>query len=266
MLISVIIPTLNEEANLPDCLASLGDLPDEVIVCDMHSDDRTVEIARAHGARVIFHERAGYVEPAREFAASQARHEWILMLDADERLSPDLRDEIAALLGKAGSHDAVPDDPACVAYSTPILNWMFGKFARYGSWRHEAPERLYRRGALHWSSVIHQGPQVDGPAGRLRHPILHYSHTSIGRFIDKLNRYTDVEAADMFREGRRVRLPLAAFGAVRAFLGQYVRLQGFRDGGHGLILALLMAGYFFVARAKLWSLWYQHDHPPAPPR
>ena len=94
----------------------------------------------------------------------------------------------------------------------------------------------------------------------MSNPLLHYSHLTIGHFLTKLNRYTDLEAQEMFEQSIQPNLLKALAGAVRAFLGQYIRLQGFRDGGHGLILALLMAFYYFITRAKLWTLWYMYRY------
>lgn len=121
--------------------------------------------------------------------------------------------------------------------------------------------RLYRRGKVGWVGAVHEGQTIDGEVRSLSAPLLHYSHTSISRFIDKLNIYTELEAEEMFRQGRRVRLASALLGASHTLLGQYVRLQGFRDGGHGLILAVLMAAYYFATnRAKLWTRWYIQEH------
>jgi hypothetical protein len=141
---------------------------------------------------------------------------------------------------------------------------MFGKFVEHGSWRLEAPVRLFRRGQVHWPATIHRGPTIQGSVGRLSHPFIHVAHTTVARFVEKLNRYTDIEAEALFESGARSNLALACLGALRAFLGQYVRLQGYRDGGHGLVLAVLMAFYYFSTRAKLWTLWYMSQHAQEP--
>jgi glycosyltransferase involved in cell wall biosynthesis len=250
--LTLVVHTYNEAERLPGCLDSVGRLADEIVVCDMHSTDETVAIALAHEARVVYYANMGYADPARQFAIDQATQAWVLVLDADERLSPPLRDEIEALLRQ---------EPACEGYQIPRRNWMFGKYVEYGSWKFEAPLRLFRRGAAQWPAAVHHEASVQGRVGRLAQPMLHQAHTSVARFIEKLNRYTDLEAQDMFQAGQRVGLASACLGTARAFLGQYVRLQGFRDGGHGLILGLLMAFYYFSARAKLWTLWYLFEHP-----
>lgn len=250
--LAALIITQNEEANIEACLQTVT-WADEIIVIDSGSIDKTCEIARKYTSKVVFHSWAGY-SAQKNYGHSMVGSDWILSIDADERVTPELRDEIQTLLTRS------TNDTSPVAYRIPIRDWMFGKFVNFGSWPHQKHVRLYRSGEVSWTGVVHERQVVMGEVGHLSHPLLHYSHTSIDRFIDKLNRYTDIEANEMFSRGVRIRLASAAFGAVRAFLGQYIRLQGFRDGGHGLILAVLMAMYFFTTRAKLWSLWYSKEH------
>ncbi|MCL5995553.1 MAG: glycosyltransferase family 2 protein [Chloroflexi bacterium] len=248
---SVIVITLNEAANIEACLESVK-WADEIIVIDSGSSDDTCALARKYTDRVVSHPWEGYSEQ-KNYGHSLARGDYVLSIDADERVSPPLQSELQVMLTReAGA--------LMSAYRIPICDWMFGKLIRHGSWPHQAPVRLYRKGALCWQGTVHEATVVEGQVGRLCHPLYHFSHTSIGSFLEKLNRYTDLEAEEMFQKGRRASLPLALAGAARAFGGQYIRLQGFRDGGHGLILALLMAIYYFVLRAKLWSLWYMHEH------
>lgn len=253
--LSIVVLTFNEAANIETCLESVK-WADEIVVVDSGSADDTVTIARRYTDRVVFHPWEGY-SSQRNFAHSLAQCDYVLHLDADEVVSSELRHEIQTLLRS---------DPCSlmVAYRIPIRDWMFGKFVRYGSWPHQKPIRLHRRGSGGWQGEVHEGLVVHKQVGELSCPLYHYSHLTIASFVEKLNRYTDIEANEMFQRGHRANLLLALAGAVRAFGGQYIRLQGFRDGGHGLILALLMALYYFLVRAKLWSLWYLYEHP-APP-
>ncbi|HQY91346.1 MAG: glycosyltransferase family 2 protein [Caldilinea sp.] len=250
--LSVIVLTLNEDRNIEACLRSVS-WADEVLVVDSGSSDATCTIAQKYATKVVSRPWDGY-SSQKNYAASLSSSDWILSLDADERVSPELQKELQKFLAA----DTV-DNPT-MAHRIPIRDWMFGKFVSYGSWPHQKHIRLYRRGKATWSGVVHEGPVVDGPVGYLSQPLLHYSHISVSHFIDKLNRYTEIEASEMFAQGKQASLPAAFFGALRAFLGQYVRLQGFRDGGHGLILAVMMAMYFFTTRVKLWSLWYMKEH------
>lgn len=250
--LSVVVLTFNEATNIEACLESVK-WADEIIVVDSGSTDDTVTIAKKYTDRTIFHPWEGY-SGQRNFAHSLAQCDYVLHLDADEVVSVELQDEIRSLLR---------GDPRLlmIAYRIPIQDWMFGKFVRYGSWPHQKPIRLHRRGIGEWQGEVHERLVVHGKVGELSKPLYHYSHLTIASSVNKINLYTDIEANEMFRRGQRANLVLALAGAVRAFGGQYVRLQGFRDGGHGLILALLMAFYYFLVRAKLWSLWYLHEHP-----
>lgn len=250
--VTAIIITKNEAENIAACLDSLKWV-DEIIVVDSGSVDDTCAIAQRYTENVVIHAWSGYSEQ-KNFGHTLAHGDWILSIDADERISPELQREIQTLL--AGK----PASTLCDAYRIPIRDWMFGKFADYGSWPHQRHIRFYRKGRAVWQGSVHEGVQVQGKIGSFHNPMLHYSHTTIHGFIHKLNRYTDIEAEDMYSKGIRVSLVRAVFGAIRAFLGQYIRLQGFRDGGHGLILAIMMAFYYFTTRAKLWSIWYMREH------
>jgi glycosyltransferase involved in cell wall biosynthesis len=248
--VTAIVISLDEAANIGDCLRSLA-WADAMLVVDAGSRDDTCAIARDLGATVVHHPWEGY-SAQKNFAHTLVGTDWILSIDADERVSPELQQEITEVLRRGAILTVA-------AYRIPIRDWMFGKFVDHGSWPHQKHVRLYRRGKVRWEGAVHEGLAIDGETGALHAPILHYSHTSVGRFVDKLNRYTELEAEEMFACGVRVGLGSALLGAARAFLGQYVRLQGVRDGGHGLILAVLMGGYYFVTRAKLWSRWYMQD-------
>lgn len=249
--LSVVINTLNEETNLPGCLENIR-WADEIIVVDMHSDDRTVEIARQYTDKVFFFGRMGYVEPARNFAISQATGDWVLVLDADERITDALRDAVESIMHQ---------DVAEAAYRTQISEYMFGKIARHGSWPLVKHARLFRRGKCRWLDTIHSTPVIDGPIGTIeRGEIRHYSHLTIGHFLSKLNRYTDIEARQWYDEGVRKSLLNAIYYGLGKCLKEYIYYGGYKDGGHGLILAVLWGFYYFTARVKLWELWYKYDH------
>lgn len=251
---SAVIIAKNEAANIARCLRSVA-WADERIVVDSGSTDDTVAIARGLGATVVAHGWEGYAAQ-KNYAETLAGRDWILSIDADERATPELREEIAAFVLSA---------PETVAGARiPIRDWMFGKFVEHGSWPHQRHARLHRRGRATWTGSVHEGIVIDGDVGDLRHPILHFSHLTLERFIAKLNGYTEIEARTMKDAGQSVGLGRSALGALRAFLGQYVRLQGYRDGGHGFILAVYMAAYHFTTRAKLWVLNNGGAPPPDP--
>lgn len=246
--LAIVVLTYNEAANIETCLSSVA-WADEIIVVDSGSTDETCVIAGRFTNKVVSHAWAGY-SAQRNFGDTLASAGWILGLAADEVVTPELQAEIRTAVQSSDY----------AAYRLFIRDWMFGKFVDHGSWPRQSHIRLYRGGSATWCGDVHEHVKVDGAVGQLQNPLLHYSHTSIRRFIDKLNAYTEIEAEAMFANGQRISLLRASFGAIRAFLGQYLRLQGFRDGGHGLILAVLMAGYYFTTRAKLWSRWYMKEH------
>jgi len=247
MTLSVIVNTLNEERNIAACL-DLATWADEIVVVDMQSDDRTVEIARQYTDKVFLHERSGYVEPARNYAMKQAKGDWLLILDADERITPALRAELEAVTANPGE---------MVAFRIPIRDYMFGRWVRHGNWKYQKLIRLVKRGIGRWSGAVHQQMQVDGQIGTLANPLDHYSHTTIARFLAKMNTYTSVEAHERFTAGERATPAGAVIHAGVQFMKEYGVYQGFRDGGHGIALAGLMAAYVFSTRIKLWEIAYK---------
>lgn len=252
--VAAVIITLNESANIARCLARVA-WADERIVVDSGSVDGTLEIARNLGATVVSHVWEGF-SGQKNFGNTLATSDWILTVAADERVTPELGKEI---------RDFVDSAPANVgAARIQIRDWMFGRFIEHGSWPEQQHVRLHRRGRATWGGEVHEGLIVDGDILTLRHAILHFSHLTLDRFIAKLNTYTDLEARGMKARGISVGLGRAALGAFRAFLGQYVRLRGYKDGGHGFILAVMMAVYFFTTRAKLWILNNADLVPPDP--
>ena len=150
--VSVVVNTLNEEANLPGCLESLR-WAGEIVVADMHSDDRTAEIARQFGCRVFKCERAGYVEPARNFALAQAKHPWALVVDADERVSPGLATWIATGL----------EITSAAAFRIPRRNFYKQRWITCCGWFPDKQLRLFRRERVRYSDRIHRAPEVNGP-------------------------------------------------------------------------------------------------------
>jgi glycosyltransferase involved in cell wall biosynthesis len=248
-MLSVVINTLNEAHNIRACLEAVS-WADEIIVVDMHSDDATVAIAREYTDHVYQHERLGYVEPARNFALQQATGEWVLVLDADERVTPELKQEISAVLHGQTEH---------AAYRIPYEDYFFGKLVQWGSWQHHKHVRLHRRGQVSYSSVIHSAPIINGSIGEMKGAIQHYSHLTIAIFLSKMNTYTDIEAQHWFKQGTRVRLSKAFYYGMGKFLKEFIYYRGYRDGGHGCVLAALMGIYYFVLRVKVWERWYKHD-------
>lgn len=247
--ISVLVNTLNEEANLPFALRSLRDWVDEIVVVDMHSTDRTVAIAESFGARVFMHERLEFSEPARAFGAAQAGHDWLLILDADELITPALALRLRELVER-DEHDM---------FLIPRLNYLFGAAMRASGWGpHQAPQyRLFRRSSVQLTGTIHDYIKLKPGARVFRLPyepgicIVHFNYTSVRMFLDKMNRYTSIEADQALERGRRPTLARLVGRPVREFWRLWVRARGWRDGWRGLYLSVLMAVYRFLETAKL---------------
>ncbi|EEF58248.1 glycosyltransferase family 2 protein [Pedosphaera parvula] len=249
--VSVVVNTLNEEANLPGCLESLR-WADEVVVVDMHSIDRTAEIATAFGCRVFQHERTGYVEPARNFAIAQAKNSWVLVVDADERVSPGLATWIKDHLGSISA----------VAFRIPRRNFYSDRWITCCGWFPDEQLRLFQRDYVRYSDRIHRAPTVEGSVITL--PLhgeaffAHYGFNTLEARVEKDNKYSSITAQSMFQEGRRI----GAFGlltrTVWAFVTAYLFQGGIRFGTLGVSLAWERAFATFLKYAKLWELQQKH--------
>lgn len=245
--ISVVINTLNEEENLPRALASVKNLADEFIVVDMHSTDKTVDIAKEFGAQFYSHEKTGYVEPARNFAIDKATKEWILILDADEEVSDSLAIKLKQIV----------KNPQADYYRLPRKNINFRRWIKNSRWWPDFNIRFFRKGTVSWSEIIHSVPMTTGKGLDLpaeeKYAILHYNYTSISKYIERMNRYTDVQARVLLQKEYKfvwrdlIRKPL------QEFLSRYFAGEGYKDGLHGLSLALLQAFSELTLYLKIWQ-------------
>jgi len=242
--VSVVIITKNEEANIEDCL-ELVKWANEIVVVDSYSTDKTVDICRMYTNKVFLREFDGY-GTQRNFAAEQAVGPWIFVVDADERVPRELRDEILAVVSDE-SH-------GCVAFLIPTLDYMFGKMIRHGGWYPQYHVRLYKKGHASWKGTVHEKLEVVGKIGYLKTPILHYSHHTISGFVQKMDRYTSLEAEDLWKQGKRASILRMLGWPILVFCYKYFLKLGFLDGVHGLVLAVSLAYYHFLKHAKLWEM------------
>jgi glycosyltransferase involved in cell wall biosynthesis len=242
--LSVTLITRNEAANLEEALASVA-WADEIVVVDSCSTDDTAAIARRFTDRVVVRDWPGYIAQ-KNHAASLATHDWILSLDADERVTPALAGEIRQLL--AG-------EPGDAAYRIPRVTWHLGRWVRTTDWYPEYQTRLYDRRAARWTGrYVHEAVAVDGRTGQLRGEIQHFPYRDIADHLETIDRYTTLAARQMNEDGRRVRLFDVAAHPPLAFLRNYVAKGGIRDGGAGFVISALNSYYVFLKFAKLWEL------------
>jgi glycosyltransferase involved in cell wall biosynthesis len=241
--VSVTIITKDEEADIAAALASVS-WADDVVVVDSHSTDRTVDLARAAGAHVVIRDWTGYIDQ-KNFAATLARHDWILSLDADERVTPALARDVQAAV-QAPSH---------VAYQVPRLTWHLGRWIRGTDWYPDYQTRLYDRRHAQWSGrYVHETVSVDGSIGRLRGHLEHFAYRDISDHLETIDRYTTYAAHQMHEAGRRATVGQLLGHGPLAFLRNYVAKGGFRLGAAGVIVSTLNAYYVFLKYAKLWQL------------
>jgi len=241
--LSAVIITRDAGHCLAACLESVS-FADEVVVVDSGSTDDTIAIATRHGARVIRQEWLGY-GPQKQFANEQAAHRWILSLDADERVTESLRRSIEAALAQ----------PHHAAYALSRCNRFMGRWLRHGEGYPDWLVRLYDRHAARWSDdPIHEKVVVNGPVGRLEGDLLHESENGIADYLAKQNRYTTLQALQMFERGKRVSLLRMTLSPVARFIKFYFLRLGFLDGVAGLVHISIGCFNSFVKYAKLREL------------
>jgi glycosyltransferase involved in cell wall biosynthesis len=246
--ISAIVITYNEEIDLPDCLKSLQWV-DEIIVIDSCSDDRTVEIAKEYGATVIDHPFEGYPKQ-KNYAFSQATYPWIINLDADERCTDELREEIQELL-RVG--------PSTYGYFIYRTNIAFGYEIKHGGWNVDKVLRFFHRDQCRYEDrEVHAELQYDFVPGELTSKMIHITYRSMDEYFEKFNRFTSMTVPDLVREGKHPSFTSFTFRPLWAFFKMYVLRRGFLDGKVGLILAGFAACYVFTKYAKFW-FWQEQQ-------
>ena len=252
MTISAIIHTKNEAANIATAIESVRRLTDDVLVADMASSDDTRSIAASLGARVLEVPDFGYVEPARHLALEATEGDWIFILDADEVLPRPL---IARLqqIAAAGEADVVRMSRRTYMMGAPLTGsgWSLAR---------DRQIRFYRRGSLSHRDEIHSVPDLADGARLLELPaeidlaIVHFNYLGWDHFVEKLNRYTDIEARQIFATGGHIPRRDMLRQARREFWDRFVRDRGYRDGYRGFVLSWLMAGYRLLTFAKVRQL------------
>ncbi|MES1254521.1 MAG: glycosyltransferase family 2 protein [Acidobacteriota bacterium] len=242
--LSVTIITRNEAADIDRALASVA-WADERIVVDSESTDDTAAIAGRLATRVVIRPWPGYVAQ-KNYAASIAAHDWVLSLDADERVTPELAAEIQALLST---------EPAHAAFRVPRVTWHLGQWIRTTDWYPDCQFRLYDRRRAEWTGrYVHEDMAVQGTVGRLRGELHHFAFRNISDHLETIDRYTTYAARQMHEAGRRAGFAQIALHPPLAFLRNYILRGGVRDGVTGLVVSTLNSYYVLLKFAKLWEL------------
>lgn len=244
MSIAVIVITKNEEHNVSQCLQSVQ-WADEIIVVDSESRDKTVEIARTFTPKVYIKPWLGFAA-AKSFGLQECTSEWVLWLDADERVTSPLAEEIRNL---------VRSKPQEAAFRVKRKAYFLGTWIRHSGWYPGRVTRLFNREKARFNNAaVHEGLEVDGAISDLSNDLLHFTDPNLYHYFSKLNRYTTLAAVESFRKGKRSGLSDFIVRPVWQFLRMYFVRLGFLDGVPGLLLALLSASYVLTKYAKLWEL------------
>jgi (heptosyl)LPS beta-1,4-glucosyltransferase len=244
--ISAVVITLNEERNIVDCLASVA-WADEIVVVDACSTDRTVELARRFTDRIFVRPWAGY-GPQKNFGIEQATADWILIVDADERVSPELQAEIRKLI-------ALPPNDKIAAYRVPRRNYYYGRWVRWGGVYPDYQIRLFRKEYASYNDVqIHENLLVKGNVGTLVGHLYHFTERQIEDHFRKFGTYTTLAAQEKLKQIKSVGWSDLLIRPLVITFKTYFMKQGFRDGVRGLILSVFAGMFTFVKYTKAWDL------------
>jgi glycosyltransferase involved in cell wall biosynthesis len=242
--ISVTVRTFNEEKNLQECLESVS-WADEIVVVDSMSTDNTVAIARKFTDRVIPQKWLGHIGQS-QFATDQTKNLWVLHLDADERVTPELRDEILALDLDASLYDA---------YEMPRRHFFLQRWIEHSAWYPDYKIRLFRKDRCQWGGYApHDELKLKGPKKKLTHDLMHYIYLDIAHFAATKNSYSSLTAADHFKNGKRARIIDFTLRPLYAFLYRYFFRLGIADGIAGFTISVMEAHAVFMKYIKLYEI------------
>ncbi len=241
--LSVTIITFNEENNIKDCLESVK-WADEIIVVDSESKDKTIEIAENYTAKVLINKWEGF--PAQKnYAMSNAANNWVLSIDADERVSPELKEEITAILSTEAESDG---------YFIPRRNFFLGKEIKNCGWYPDYQLRLFRKSkTVVDSRKVHEGFLVSGNCSHLKNDLIHLTHNNLHDVFKKINEYSTLEAEELYttKNARPINILI---NPMAGFLNHYLHRKGYKDGVYGLMVSLIHAATKMMTYMKIWEL------------
>ncbi|GAB4487451.1 MAG: glycosyltransferase family 2 protein [Thermodesulfovibrionales bacterium] len=254
--ISAAILARNEERNIEHCLQTLR-WCDEIVVVDMESEDRTVEIAKKYTDNIYHHEKIPAFDIAKKLCVEKTTGDWVLLIDADEMVPPPL----ALLL-----RDTAEKDEADIAL-VPFRHYLLGECVRHAGWGYTPMPRFFRKGAIAFTETIHAYQHVVEGARQVLLPcrdencIVHFNYRDSFHFVEKLNRYTGVEAQHLFEKQARFSYGALLKAGAREFWARYYTLKGYKEGERGFSLSLMMFFYRVLSHIKLWEMQEFHHDP-----
>lgn len=247
-MISAVLVCFNEEKKLDKCLSSLKDFADEIVVLDLGSTDKSLAICEKYNAKIFKHEFVPFVELVRNFAISRATGDWVLVLDPDEVIRDNLKDTLKQIILKE----------KYTAVNIPRKNIFFGKWIAHSNWWPDKHVRFFKNGFVKWSEKIHQYPEVSGDVLNLEAKedlaIEHFGYQSISEFMDRQNRYSTIEAENLYARGVRFSWKYFFWKSCREFLVRFIKHLGFLDGFYGFALTYLMMIYQLKVMVKIWEM------------
>lgn len=242
--LSVAIATYNEEINIRECLESVK-WAEEIVVFDESSTDQTVAIAKKYTDRIFVVKHDPMFHKTKQQAMDKCTGDWILQLDADERIAPRLAEEIKKVISR-------PE--GMMAFRMPRRNFIFGRWMEHSGWYPDHQVKLFQRGKGHYPcQTVHEVIKVEGEIGSLQSELIHHHYTSVFQFIERLNRYTANDAKYLLAKGEKIDWTDAIKFPVDEFIKRFFFWEGYKDGVHGLVLALLQAFSRLVVFAKIWE-------------
>ena len=242
--LSVVISAFNEEKKIEDCLKSAS-FADEIIFIDNSSTDQTLKIAKKYTSRIFIRPNNPMLNVNKNFGFSKAKNEWILSLDADERVSPKLREEVKSIINKDQSSDG---------YWIPRKNIIFGKWIKHTGWYPDYQLRLFKKGKGKFEEKhVHEMIKLDGESEKLESPIIHYNYENISQFLQKTLLYAANEADQLIEKGYIISWQDSIRFPAKEFVSRFFAREGYKDGLWGLVLSLLMAFYHLIVFVNIWE-------------
>ncbi len=248
--VSVYMLTFNNERTLDQALASVSGWADEIVVVDSHSADSTPEIAKKYATNFIQRPWPGFRDQY-QFAAEQCRNDWVLFVDADEMVPPELLQEIDQELS---TNIELPENDRIAGYQCHRRTWFLGRWIKHGGWLPDHEIRLYDKNRGDWRGGLHAKIEVEGTEKYLRNVYLHYTYADLADQVRTINLYSTAAAQDMFEAGKKCILPHLLFRPLSRFIRDYFFKLGFLDGRTGFVIAVNTAFHVFLKYVKLWEL------------